>query len=51
LAHNLQYRRGPAKAKVEAAVQKLKEVIAEMDKLNLYLPKRTEAGTGDEEIE
>ena len=51
LAHNLEYGSGTAKAKVEAAIQKLKAVIAAMDKLNIYLPKPAEAGTGAEETE
>jgi transcriptional regulator with XRE-family HTH domain len=51
LAHNLEYGSGTAKAKVEAAIQKLKEVVAELDKLNIYLPKPTETGTGAEENE
>ena len=51
LAHNLEYGKGTANARIETAIQKLKAVADAMDKLNLYLPKRTEAGTGDEEIE
>ena len=51
LAHNLEYGSGSAKAKVEAAIQKLKAVVAAMDKLNIYLPKPPEGGTGAEETE
>lgn len=51
LAHNLEYESGTAKAKVESAIQKLKAVVAAMDKLNIYPPKPTEAGTGVEETE
>ena len=51
LAHNLEYGSGTAKAKVDAAIQKLKAVVAAMDKLNIYLPKPTEAGPGPEETE
>jgi transcriptional regulator with XRE-family HTH domain len=51
LAHNLQYGKGTPKARVEAAVPKLKAVIDTIDKLNIYLPKPTEAETEDEETE
>jgi transcriptional regulator with XRE-family HTH domain len=51
LTHDLEYGSGTSKAKVEAAIQKLKAVGAALDKLNIYLPKPTEAGTGAEETE
>jgi transcriptional regulator with XRE-family HTH domain len=51
LTHDLEYGSGTSKTKVEAAIQKLKAVGAALDKLNIYLPKPTEAGTGAEETE
>ena len=51
LANNLEYGKGTPSAKVKMAIEKLKAVIAVMDKLNIDLPKPGEAGTEAEETE
>ncbi len=51
LTHNLEYGSGTPKARVEAAIKKLKPVIVALDKLNIYLPKPSETGTEAEETE
>lgn len=51
LANHLQYGSGTPEAKIEEAIQKVKAVVAEMDKLNIYLPKPTAADPAASETE
>lgn len=51
LLNHLEYGSGTPKAKIEEAIEKLKTVISEMDKLNLCLPKPADVGKTAEEAE
>jgi hypothetical protein len=51
LLNHLEYGSGTPQSKIEEAIQKLKAVISEMDKLSFYLPKPSAVKQAAEETE